>query len=257
MEKNDERREHGRGLDERDGVREDLAGRGTQDPVGRRTWLVLLAVVLVSALGHLLLFPQMPDHVPTHWGADGMVDGWSTRLGALGLSTLMPLAVLLLLRAVPHVDPKGESYLMFGGIYRLFCVFMVVLLTAVPWMTDLSALGVVPADGGFVGSAVTLAVAALFVALGNYMPRIRHNYTFGVKTPWALHDEDNWRLTHRVAGGVFVASGVLTIASVPLRGLWGPLPTVTLLGTLLVGSVLLFAYSYLVFRNGNRPLRTR
>ncbi len=257
MENIDERREQGRGLDGRDGVREDLEGRGAQDPVGRRTWMVLLAVVLASALGHLLLFPQMPEQVPTHWGADGMVDGWSTRLGALGLSTLMPLAVLLLLRVVPHIDPKGRSYLAFGGIYRLFCVFMVVLLTAVPWMTDLCALGVVPVDGGFVGSAVTLAVAALFVALGNYAPRIRHNYTFGVKTPWALHDEGNWRLTHRVAGGVFVASGVLTIAAVPLSGLWRPLPTVMLVGTLLVGSVVLFAYSYLVFRNGNRPLRTR
>jgi len=33
----------------------------------------------------------------------------------------------------------------------------------------------------------------MFVILGNFMPNIKQNYTFGCRTPWALNDEHNWQ----------------------------------------------------------------
>ena len=64
------------------------AGRG-------RTWLPLLAAVLLN-LGLIaaawLALPGLPDHIPTHWGADGRPDAWEeTSLGSLALGPLIVL----------------------------------------------------------------------------------------------------------------------------------------------------------------------
>lgn len=59
-----------------------------KSPVNRRAWIALGALCIVSFLGHLALFPQLPDIVPTHWDAAGNVDGWSGKMATLGLDLL-------------------------------------------------------------------------------------------------------------------------------------------------------------------------
>ena len=51
----------------------------------------------------------------------------------------------------------------------------------------------------------------LFIGLGNYLPRVRPNFTFGIRTPWTLASEEVWRRTHRASGPVFVAAGIATL----------------------------------------------
>ena len=55
---------------------------------------------------------------------------------------------------------------------------------------------------------VSGGIGILFILLGNYMPRIKQNYTFGCRTPWALADEHNWNRTQRMGGITFVVMGV-------------------------------------------------
>ena len=43
------------------------------------------------------------------------------------------------------------------------------------------------------------------------MPKCRQNYTMGIKLPWTLADEDNWNRTHRMAGYVWTAGGILML----------------------------------------------
>ena len=90
------------------------------------------------------------------------------------------------------------------------------------------------------------------VALGNYLPRVKPNYTFGIRMPWTLASEDNWRRTHRFAGPVFVAAGAAMLAAAllsavtPEASFWVGMAAV-LLATLVVG-----AYSYLAWRREGR-----
>ncbi|MBR3188124.1 MAG: SdpI family protein, partial [Lachnospiraceae bacterium] len=71
----------------------------------------------------------------------------------------------------------------------------------------------------------------LFILIGNYMPKTRQNYTIGIKVPWALDNEENWNRTHRLAGYLWVAGGIILVI-LSLAGLTNPL--------LLIGVVLLF-----------------
>ena len=93
------------------------------------------------------------------------------------------------------------------------------------------------------------AAENLFIGLGNYLPRVKQNYTFGVKTPWALDDPDNWRRTQRFGGVCFVAMGLVLVA----LGFLGPALTreaavAVLLAVVLLPCVAMYVYSYLLWR---------
>ena len=49
------------------------------------------------------------------------------------------------------------------------------------------------------------------------MPKNQDNFTFGIKTPWALSDPDNWNFSNRLAGYCFVIGGILIILVTLLR----------------------------------------
>lgn len=58
------------------------------NPVGRRTFLVLVAICVASFIGHLVLLPHMPEMIPTHWDSAGNVNGYTGRVAIIGLDAL-------------------------------------------------------------------------------------------------------------------------------------------------------------------------
>ena len=79
--------------------------------------------------------------------------------------------------------------------------------------------------------------------IGNYMPKVKQNYTMGIKIPWTLNSEDNWNKTHRFAGFIFVLSGLWMIAAsvLNLNAMWAVTPA-------LVCVFFPVIYSYLLYR---------
>ncbi|OUO35956.1 SdpI family protein [Olsenella sp. An290] len=218
----------------------------------RAFWVVLFAVVVVHLAAYALLaYPAMPETVPTHWGADGAVDGWGDKAGTLVMAA-MPLVVALVMLAVPRLDPKGRNFERFRGVYLGMSAAITLFMVAVSWMTPLTASGLVPEGGSLVSTAILFALGALMIALGNYLPRVKPNYTFGIRTPWTLASEDNWRHTHRFAGPVFVVAGAAMLVAAllssvaPEASFWVGMAAV-LVATLVVG-----VYSFLVWRREGR-----
>lgn len=218
----------------------------------RAFWIVLFAVVAAHLLAYALLaYPAMPQTVPTHWGADGAVDGWGDKAGTIFMAA-MPLVVALVMLAVPRLDPKGRNFERFRGVYLGMSVALTLFMVAVAWMTPLTAFGLMPTGGSLVSALILFALGALMIALGNYLPRVRPNYTFGIRTPWTLASEDNWRRTHRFAGPVFMAAGAVMLVSAllsavaPDASFWVGMAAV-LAATLVVG-----AYSFLAWRREGR-----
>lgn len=52
---------------------------------------------------------------------------------------------------------------------------------------------------------------AMFIVMGNYMPKSLRNRTFGIKIKWTLANDDNWIATHRLAGKVWVIAGIVVL----------------------------------------------
>lgn len=202
---------------------------------------------LVNLAGHLYLYPSLPDTVPIHWGFDGQPDGWGGKSSILFTASL-PFAMLLLFAVLPRMDPKGKNFQRFQPVYRIFLILLTVFICGVSWLSELTVYNVLPSGGSLVNTLVMGGLGLVFLVLGNYMPRIKQNYTFGCRTPWALNDEHNWNRTQRMGGIVFVVMGaVLLLVSVFATLLGETLTLALLLGALLGGCVWIYVYSYLVF----------
>ena len=223
----------------------DLDGRD------RALWVGLLGLCVANALVYLLwALPAMPETVPVHWGADGVADGWGSKESTVFLGVILPFLVLALMFAVPRLDPRGETFNRFKGIYQGFSAAFVLFMLAFAWLTPLTALGVLPESGSFVSLFAFGGIGALMVGLGVVCPRIEPNYTFGIRLPWTLADPDNWRRTHRFAGPVFVVMGLGMVATAFFSSAAPELATIALLVLMLGGVGLVALYSFVIWKRG-------
>ena len=77
------------------------------------------------------------------------------------------------------------------------------------------------------------------------MPKIKQNATLGIKIYWTLHNEENWNKTHRLAGKVSVAAGLVVLLSMLLPAKFMIL---VLLAATLAMVLVPMGYSYWIYR---------
>ena len=211
----------------------------------KKTIIITTLITLLPILFGLALWNKLPDTIATHWGADGQANGWSSKAFAVfGLPCILAVTHLFTV-CVTLNDPKKNN------IHKkpLTLVFWIVpvISIAVNGLTYLLALGM---DIDIV-SIIFALVGIVFIALGNYMPKLQQNYTVGIKLPWTLNSIENWNRTHRLGGKLFILGGFLLI----IDGFCGRLlgenfVLAAMLGIILVCSVIPMGYSFLLFKKG-------
>jgi len=87
-------------------------------------------------------------------------------------------------------------------------------------------------------------VGLVLAIVGNYLPKCKQSYTIGIKIPWTLSSEENWNRTHRFAGRIWVAGGLLLMLTGFVGGFW------IFLGVVLVMVFAPCIYSYILHRKG-------
>lgn len=197
-------------------------------------------IILLPVVIGLILWGKLPDKVPTHWNAEGVVDGWSSKgFAVFGLpSILFGFHWLCLLGS--SADPKNKNYS--EKLLQLvfwICPIISVLFGVISYGT---ALGMKFA----VDTIMLLLVGVVFIVVGNYMPKCKQNYTMGIKLPWTLNDEENWNKTHRMAGKLWVISGFLCMLCILVPT---TVMVVTFIMILVVSTMIPTIYSYLLYKN--------
>lgn len=203
-----------------------------------KPWVILLA--LLSLIGTGFVYPMLPETIATHWGVDGQVNGTGGKITQLFIAGL-PLLMYVLLVLMPRIDPRRENYALHNKAYTIFQEILVLFFIGLNWATIAYNLGV-PLD---IQRIVVIPLGIIIAVTGNYMGQIRHNYFFGIKTPWTLANEEVWRRTHRLGGYFFTAAGIIIIVSAFLGGTLSFILTMT---ALLGASIIPAVYSYLIFR---------
>ncbi|MCX6050587.1 MAG: SdpI family protein [Chloroflexi bacterium] len=210
-----------------------------------KLWLFSGIVLLVMAGLSVWAWQRLPAAaaIPVHWNLSGTPDRYGSKLEGLFLLPLVTAGMALLFTIILYVDPLRQniqrSNKAYSTVWVVLMLFMAILHTA----TILIALGWTIN----IGVVITIALGMLFMVLGNYMGKIRRNYTFGIRTPWTLASDLVWDKTHRLGGKVFMLAGLLILFSTLFVG--SSLQMVVMLGGIFGATVVVIVYSYLVWRN--------
>ncbi len=206
----------------------------------RREWLALLFLITPIVLT-VYLWPQLPDQVASHWNAAGEVDGWLSKSTFVAMMGGMLVGTYLLLLFILRIDPKPTAkynrdtlHAMRTALMGLLCV---TVSTAVLYNVG------VPID---IATVTKVSVPILLLVIGNLFSKLQPSYFVGIRTPWTLESKEVWTQTHRMAGGLWVASSLFLLAA----SLFLPdnqYPPV-LIAVVLVMVVVPVGYSYWAFR---------
>ncbi|MCZ8522289.1 MULTISPECIES: SdpI family protein [Paenibacillus] len=163
--------------------------------------LILLTMAVVLSL---LAYPYMPEQMAVHFSLDGTPDRYTGKAWALATA---PFFMLLLMGAALFIpfspsDARtlsARTLILGSSAALLFGVHMAILLYGLGYEFN-------------IGKYIAILMGTLFLVVGNYMPRFQPNRHVGIRTPWTLSSEENWRRTHRTAAKVWFIGGLLMLA---------------------------------------------
>jgi len=201
---------------------------------------ILIITTLITALPilvGLIFWDQLPDQMATHFNIAGEADGWSGKAFAVVGLPMILVGVHLICALATLADPKKQN--ISDKMFRLVLWICPVLSIFVNGGVYLYSLGF-HVD---MSRICMIMVSVVFLIIGNYMPKCRQNYTVGVKTPWALADVENWNKTHRLAGWLWILSGVL----MGIAAILNKMNVVIMFCVILMAAFVPMIYSYVYY----------
>ena len=171
--------------------------------INKKLVLFTSILILLPSLVGCVFWNQLPEEIPTHFNLLGQADGYNHKMSAIfGLPTLMLLMHWLLL-FIMIKDPKSSN---------ISSKIQLLIYWTIPFVSCLLMISIF---GEFLGYSMMSGLLAqifmgvVMIVIGNYLPKTHRNYIIGIRLPWTLENDENWRKTHRLAGKIWVLGGLL------------------------------------------------
>ncbi|ABX40567.1 SdpI family protein [Lachnoclostridium phytofermentans] len=206
-----------------------------------KLWLIAIIALLIA----IIAYPFLPAEIPFHFGANGEVDQY----GGPWTIFLMPAIIIILIvlaELLRIIDPKRQSYAKFSrhyyGVYFLISLlFMFLEIYIIAMSFGIEVMNI--------NHLMPAIIGILFLALGNSMPKFKHNYFCGIRTCYTLANEDVWFMTHRFAGKLWFLGGFCMILTIllPAKANW----IVSFIIVAILG-IIPVLYSYFAYQRINK-----
>lgn len=206
-----------------------------------KRWVLPLGIIAAAVIISIIVYGRMPEQVAIHWDIQGNADRYASKPLALFMLPVVMLAVLILNKLAPIIDPRKANLKKNRGDIDTINFFLMLVLLAVHVLTIVYSLGY-EFDMSIIAP---LLAGAIFVVVGNYMPRFKHNYSFGLKTAWTLASENVWRKANAISGRFFFVGGLIMILSLFLPRIW---MLVVFFATLIICAVVPVLVSFLLYK---------
>lgn len=205
------------------------------------TMAVTTVLTLLPILFGLAVYGKLPEQMPNHWNFAGEVDGYGAKAAVVFGMPAFLAAINVLCQFITLGDPKQHNTV---GKVRVLVFWLIPVVSIVMnTVTILAGLG----EEISVERIAPLLAGLIFLVIGNYMPKVKQNYTIGIKLPWTLHSEENWRRTHRLGGWMFMLCGVAMMLSAVVTVKFFAVVMVAVIAAAVFVPVI---YSYLLYRKG-------
>lgn len=197
-------------------------------------------LILASIVAGIIVYPQMPDTVVSHWGPTGQPDGYMNKFWGIFILPIILIIIYIMLIIIPRLDPNYKNIEKFRPQFDNFIAMMCLFLTYIYALLIAWNLGYI---FEFVYFMIP-ALAIFFYSLGSLIENSRHNFTIGIRTPWTLASEHVWEKTHILGGKMFRYSAVLILLSM----IWKDYAFIIFIVIILAITFYLTIYSYLLYR---------
>ncbi|WP_456113676.1 SdpI family protein [Streptococcus sp.] len=171
--------------------------------INKKLVLFTSILILLPSLVGCVFWNQLPEEIPTHFNLLGQADGYNHKVFAIfGLPALMLLMHLVLLFLMIK-DPKSSN---------ISSKIQVLIYWIIPFVSCLSMISIYGESLGYSmmsGLLAQIFMGVVMIVIGNYLPKTHRNYIIGIRLPWTLESDKNWRKTHRLAGKIWVLGGLL------------------------------------------------
>ena len=178
---------------------------------------ILWITAFVSLVGTAAVLPLMPERVPMHYNAAWEIDRWGSKYENL-LLPLMTVGMALFFAALASYyerkskenaeDKESVQAASNAKVMWIVGAAVTVFFTAMQGMILYAAYHGAASDGSAQAeniSRVTFVLTgALYIVLGNYMPKTRRNSTVGMRVSWSMYNDNTWRKCNRFGGIVMM-----------------------------------------------------
>jgi len=201
---------------------------------------ISLGIILISFIIGAFVYPHAPDMMPTHWNAQGEIDGYMDKFWGLFLLPMISFGLFALFVYLPKFEPRKMNLESFREYYQgillvtigfLFYIFILSMLSAFGYRFNMVQM-------------ISPAFAAIFYYMGTVLVKTKSNFFVGIRTPWTISDETVWEKTHKLGGKLFKASGIIAFFGVFFK----EFAFVLIIVPILLASVYAFVYSYIEYR---------
>jgi uncharacterized membrane protein len=158
------------------------------------TVILTTLLCLLPIVAGVILWDKLPDRMAIHFNAANEPDGWASKpFAVVGMPAIIA-AIHLACLFITAQDPKKQNI---TGVMK---TLMLWICPFISWLCAGMTIGYALESVRNIGVVVCVFLGILFMVIGNYLPKCLPSYTVGIKLPWTLHDEGNWRYTHRIGG---------------------------------------------------------
>ena len=206
----------------------------------------LLVVVLTLAPLAWLFYSwnEIPPTVVLHYNIHLKPDRMGSKSNLAWMAILLSavgFGLYMLLKNIHKIDPKRAEKISPASFGRLAMVLLA-FFSLINILVIYSAAG----HPHLLLNLLCPILGLLLAAIGNYLPALKPNYFAGIRLPWTLNSEYNWKKTHQLAGILWFWGGIL----LTVLGLLLP-PQVGLavmLGAIVVLVIVPCVYSFRLFK---------
>jgi len=163
---------------------------------------LMVVAVLVATL---ILYPHLPERVPSHWDIHGQVNAYSSKWTMLVITPAIMAGLMLLFATLPWLSPRHFDVGAFRSTY-LYIMLVLLSLTAYVQALMLSTGLARPVD---ISRALVGGICLMLALLGNVLGKVQRNFYIGIRTPWTIANERVWNATHRFGAKTLVVGGLL------------------------------------------------
>lgn len=167
------------------------------------SWFIF-AITLAAGLISIYLADPASE-VPVHWNAHGEVDKTAPPMEAFMLIPGVQLLTLLIFAVIKKLEPRRENIENSGKAIQAFvlavsCLMLLVQGIIIAGLFSPELIGI---------NILFAGLGLMFAVMGNYFGKLRSSFFIGIRTPWTLSSDTVWKKTHRLAGKLMVAAGLL------------------------------------------------